>query len=104
MITGLEGGLIWGGDPLPVVEEPTDIFTNRQLRTPLKITTKDIEDAVRDIAFENPTFSELSRYLPMSATTARSWKAWSTATYNTTICRRRSSPSKTDSARSFRAR
>ncbi len=59
IITDWQGGLIFGGDPLPVVTEPTDIFTNRSFRNPLKLTTADIENAVRDLAFENPTFAQI---------------------------------------------
>ncbi|MEM1067333.1 MAG: S8 family serine peptidase, partial [Planctomycetota bacterium] len=59
ILTGLEGGLIFDADPLKVVEEPTDIFTVSELRTPLKIKTSDIENAIRELAFANPTFSQI---------------------------------------------
>ncbi len=59
LITGLEGGLVFDADPLPVVQAPTDIFDTPQLRTPLAITTADIENSVRELALQNPTFSEL---------------------------------------------
>ena len=58
-VTGLQGGLVFDADPLPVVEKPTDIFQVSELTDPLRVTTADIEAAVRDLALQNPTFSEL---------------------------------------------
>ncbi|MEM6471026.1 MAG: hypothetical protein AAF802_15815, partial [Planctomycetota bacterium] len=58
-LTGMEAGLIFDADPLPTINEPTDIFAKPKLRTPLKVTGADIENTVRELAFENPTFTEL---------------------------------------------
>ncbi len=63
LIAGLEGGIVFGGDPLPVVVEPTDIFDIPQVRNPLRVTTADVRNAVQQLAFQNPTFAELLSFV-----------------------------------------
>ncbi|MCA9135160.1 MAG: hypothetical protein KDB00_00335 [Planctomycetales bacterium] len=59
ILNDLEGGFVFGADPLPVVEDPRDIFTIPAFRTPLRTTVSEVQAKVADLAFENPSFSEL---------------------------------------------
>ena len=59
LLSGLEGGIVFDSDPLPVIEEPTDLFSTPKFRTPLKVTPGQIREEVKLLASKNPTFSEL---------------------------------------------
>lgn len=59
LITGLQGGIVWDNDPLPVIDDPTEIFTTPGFRSPLELTSSEIRNAVEELAYQNPTFSQL---------------------------------------------
>ncbi|MDV6034624.1 MAG: hypothetical protein F9B45_31940 [Phycisphaera sp. RhM] len=59
LLNNLEGGFVFGAEPLPVIQEPTDIFTVPEFRAPLRTTVSEVRAKVEDLAFENPSFSEI---------------------------------------------
>jgi hypothetical protein len=59
LIVGLQGGIVFGGDPLPVIENATDIFTTPEIRFPLSLDLEAVRAAVTPLVNDNPTFSEI---------------------------------------------
>ncbi len=59
ILTGLQGGIVFGGDPLPMIEDAADIFTTPEIRSPLDVSLGDVIDIVTPLVRENPTFAEL---------------------------------------------
>ena len=56
IITGFQGGLVFDGQPLPVVRQPIDLLADPQIRFPLDISLEDIAKAA-GTAIKNETFT-----------------------------------------------
>ncbi|MEZ6135019.1 MAG: hypothetical protein R3C53_08935 [Pirellulaceae bacterium] len=49
VLTGFQGGIVFDGSPLPVIEDPRDLLTNVKIQAPLDLSLSRIADAITNL-------------------------------------------------------